>query len=107
MFMQVERLTKAYRNITVVNNLSFNLDKGKCVALLGPNGAGKTTTLHMIAGLTAPNKGEISFEDKQHQDVRSFIGFLPQHPTFFNWMTPPQYLTFLGLLSNISKNVLS
>ncbi|MCJ7989489.1 ATP-binding cassette domain-containing protein [Priestia sp. OVS21] len=57
--MQVERLTKAYRNITVVNNLSFNLDKGKCAALLGPNGAGKTTTLHMIAGLTAPNKGKI------------------------------------------------
>ena len=107
MFMQVERLTKTYRNITVVNNLSFNLDKGKCVALLGPNGAGKTTTLHMIAGLTAPNKGKISFEDKRHQDVRSFIGFLPQHPTFFNWMTPQQYLTFLGLLSNISKNMLS
>ncbi|MDY0941156.1 ABC transporter ATP-binding protein [Priestia megaterium] len=107
MFMQVEGLTKTYRNITVVNNLSFNLDKGKCVALLGPNGAGKTTTLHMIAGLIAPDKGKISFKDKQHQDARSFIGFLPQHPTFFNWMTPQQYLNFVGLLSKISKNMLS
>ncbi len=105
--MQVEGLTKTYRNITVVNNLSFNLDKGKCVALLGPNGAGKTTTLHMIAGLIAPDKGKISFKDKQHQDARSFIGFLPQHPTFFNWMTPQQYLNFVGLLSKISKNMLS
>jgi ABC-2 type transport system ATP-binding protein len=107
MFMQVEGLTKTYRNITVVNNLSFNLDKGKCVALLGPNGAGKTTTLHMIAGLIAPSKGKIAFKDKQHQDARSFIGFLPQHPTFFNWMTPQQYLNFVGLLSKISKNTLS
>lgn len=68
--LQVTNLRKSYGAHVSVNDISFEIEKGRCVALLGPNGAGKTTTLRMLAGLLEPTSGMISFEGAvREQDI--------------------------------------
>ncbi|MED4018129.1 ABC transporter ATP-binding protein [Sutcliffiella cohnii] len=106
MLVQVKDLQKDFNGHTAVKKVSFTIEKGNCIALLGPNGAGKTTTLQMLAGLLSSTSGSIQFTELQGKDYRLKIGFLPQHPSFFNWMTPVQFLQFAGELSNIRKQEL-
>lgn len=103
MLVNIQNLTKTYKQHQAVKGISFQIEKGKCVALLGPNGAGKTTTLQMLAGLLAPTSGKIQFANTASADFRQRIGFLPQHPTFFPWMTAKEFLQFAGKLSQLSK----
>jgi ABC-2 type transport system ATP-binding protein len=101
--LQVDQLTKYYGANQAVNKLTFNILEGRCVALLGPNGAGKTTTLQMLSGLLAPTSGTIGFEDADKQDIRQSIGYLPQYPAFFNWMSGKEFLEFTGKLAHLSQ----
>ncbi len=84
-----ENLVKIYNDRTVVNNISFEVNKGEVVGLLGPNGAGKTTTFYMIVGLIKANKGRIFLDDmnltKMTMDkrARQGIGYLPQEASIF------------------------
>lgn len=104
MFVQVNQLQKRFNDHQAIKGITFHIKKGRCTALLGPNGAGKTTTLHMLAGLLSPTKGSISYNGEK--DYRKHIGFMPQHPTFFNWMTPVEFLYFAGKLSGVPKQSL-
>ncbi|EOR20764.1 MULTISPECIES: ABC transporter ATP-binding protein [Niallia] len=104
MFVQVNQLQKVFKGHTAIKGITFNIKEGSCTALLGPNGAGKTTTLHMLSGLLSPTKGTITYSEER--DYRSHIGFMPQHPTFFNWMTPIEFLQFAGKLSAVPKHLL-
>ena len=106
MLVQINKLQKKYKDHEAVKSISFEIERGRCIALLGPNGAGKTTTLQMLAGLLTPTSGEISFNGAENKDYRPYIGFLPQHPSFFNWMTPKEFLQFAGKLSNIPNKML-
>jgi ABC-2 type transport system ATP-binding protein len=103
MLLEINNLTKTFKQHQAVKGISFHIEKGSCVALLGPNGAGKTTTLQMLAGLLTPTSGSIRFTQNNGKDYRYQIGFLPQHPSFFSWMTPKEYLQFAGNLSHIPK----
>lgn len=84
-----ENLVKIYNDRTVVNNISFEVNKGEVVGLLGPNGAGKTTTFYMIVGLIKANKGRIYLDDKDltkmtmDKRARQGIGYLPQEASIF------------------------
>ncbi|MDZ5710578.1 ABC transporter ATP-binding protein [Jeotgalibacillus haloalkalitolerans] len=98
----VQNLTKKFGSFTAVDQLSFSLETGRTTALVGPNGAGKTTALHMISGLSTPTGGTIEFEEPV-ADQRQQIGFLPQYPSFFNWMTAKEYLMLAGRLGKKSK----
>ncbi|WP_127582395.1 ABC transporter ATP-binding protein [Paenibacillus koleovorans] len=101
--MEVQSLTKKFDNGHIaVNSLSFGIRQGRCMALLGPNGAGKTTTLNMLAGLIRPTGGAIRFTDGAPPDLRAWIGFLPQHPAFFNWMSGRELLEMTGRLAHLS-----
>ena len=84
MKIEAKNLIKIYGDRSVVNDVSFYVNKGEVVCLLGPNGAGKTTTFYMVVGLVKPNKGHIFLND---QDISSMpmneraklgIGYLPQ-----------------------------
>lgn len=101
--IRVLNLSKTYPRHKAVHPISFDLSPGKCVALLGPNGAGKTTTLKMIAGLISPTSGEVTFTDEKKKDIRNYIGYLPQHPQFHNWMTGEEFLIYAAQLSRTSK----
>lgn len=102
--ISVKGLRKEYDSKPVVQDISFELAPGKCVALLGPNGAGKTTTLRMLSGLIRPTSGSIDFEGMdQVKDIRSLIGYLPQHPVFHQWMTGKEFLLYVGQLASLTK----
>ncbi|WP_339148716.1 MULTISPECIES: ABC transporter ATP-binding protein [unclassified Sutcliffiella] len=103
MLIEISNLTKTFKQHQAVKSISFQIEKGSCVALLGPNGAGKTTSLQMLAGLLTPTSGTIRFLESNGKDYRHQIGFLPQHPSFFSWMTPKEYLQFAGKLSHLPK----
>ncbi|WP_453993062.1 ABC transporter ATP-binding protein [Bacillus nitroreducens] len=101
--VSIENLVKRFGKETAVKNLSFEIKKGSCTALLGPNGAGKTTTLQMLAGLLHPTSGKIAFDGMENGDNRKYIGYLPQHPVFYNWMTANEFLVYVGQLAHLSK----
>jgi len=61
--LSVQNLTKSFGNLTVLNNLSFNVEEGEAVVLLGPSGCGKTTLLRLIAGFLQPNEGQVMVDE--------------------------------------------
>ncbi|SHG78935.1 ABC transporter ATP-binding protein [Ornithinibacillus halophilus] len=103
--IKVNNLSKRYGNKTAVNNVNFDFERGKCIALIGPNGAGKTTILRTLSGLLKPTSGTIQFADeKENSDIRPHIGYLPQYPSFYGWMTGREFLIFSGELAYLSKD---
>ena len=98
--LQVTDLTKRYSETTVVNELSFELLENTATALIGPNGAGKTTTLSMLTNLLQPTSGQITMFGVE--DIRKEIGFLPQYPQFFSWMTAKQYVEMAANLNDVA-----
>lgn len=104
--ISVQSLSKKFTDKTVVDGISFSLKKGECGVLLGPNGAGKSTTLNMLAGLLKPTSGSVLLHGKVQEDIRGAIGYLPQHPAFFPWMTGREALEFLGGLSGVPASCL-
>ncbi|MEH7124794.1 ABC transporter ATP-binding protein [Bacillus sp. JJ1773] len=101
----VKGLKKAFKDLEVIKGLDFTLRKGKCIALLGANGAGKTTTLQMLSGLMMPTSGSIVFDGlEKGADFRKWIGYLPQHPVFYEWMTGREFLEYAGRLAGLQKS---
>ncbi|CAH1222396.1 putative ABC transporter ATP-binding protein YxlF [Paenibacillus auburnensis] len=100
--LEVTGLSKSYGKQRSVDNISFVIEAGQCVALLGPNGAGKTTTLRMLAGLLPPSAGQISFNGSlPGTDYRKELGYLPQSPAMYRWMSGLEYVVFAAKLSGI------
>ncbi|WP_075620287.1 ABC transporter ATP-binding protein [Paenisporosarcina indica] len=99
--LEANQLTKIYGKEYAVNQLNFVLEEGTATALIGPNGAGKTTTLSMLAGLLKPTQGSISLNGEQRADVRESIGFLPQYPQFFSWLTALEFTEMAAKLSGM------
>ncbi|MEX2460853.1 MAG: ABC transporter ATP-binding protein [Paenibacillaceae bacterium] len=100
--LEVKGLIKRFGTSAAVEGVSFNISSGRCMALLGPNGAGKTTTLRMLSGLLEPSSGSIRFIDETRTDIREAIGYLPQYPSFFNWMSGREFLEFTAKLAHMS-----
>ena len=105
--LKVTQLTKNFGKESAVRGLTFQLEQGKCVALLGANGAGKTTTLRMLAGLLQSSAGHIAFGENHDSliDYRKLLGYLPQQPTFYGWMSGREYIRFAARLSGMEKKV--
>lgn len=100
--LQVQDLSKSFGTTRAVKGISFTVHEGRCVALLGPNGAGKTTTIRMLAGLLKQTGGHIRFQGAGTElERKSQLGYLPQSPTFYGWMTGLEYVSFIGKLSGL------
>ena len=89
MRIEARNLVKVYGDRSVVNDISFDMNKGEVVCLLGPNGAGKTTTFYMVVGLVKPYKGHIFLDDEDittwpmNLRAKAGIGYLPQETSIF------------------------
>ncbi|MGD6857995.1 ATP-binding cassette domain-containing protein [Bacillus infantis] len=101
--LKADDLVKRFGNMNAVKGINFHIEEGRCVSLLGPNGAGKTTTLKMLSGLLKPTSGSIDFKGEKAKDLRQFIGYLPQYPAFFNWMSGKEFLVFAGQLAKLTR----
>ncbi|MCH7323777.1 ABC transporter ATP-binding protein [Solibacillus sp. MA9] len=101
MTINVQNLSKQFAAKKVVDDVSFTLAPHTATALIGPNGAGKTTTLSMLVGLLKPTNGEISMPGVM--DIRTAIGFLPQYPQFYSWLTALEYMEMVANLSGVDK----
>jgi ABC-2 type transport system ATP-binding protein len=102
--ISVNGLKKSFQGLEIIKGIDFQLEEGKCIALLGPNGAGKTTTLRMLSGLMEPTSGSIIFQNrKTGEDIRKYIGYLPQYPVFYDWMTGLEFLMYVGELAGLSR----
>ncbi|CJD80430.1 bacitracin ABC transporter ATP binding protein [Streptococcus pneumoniae] len=85
----------------------MELQAGECVGLIGPNGAGKSTLIKVISDIIHPTAGEVLLNGIKISKMKSEIGYLPQYPNFFHWMTARETLTFMGQLSGLKKEELS
>lgn len=94
--LEVKNLTKRYGDELAVDDISFLLEERTATALIGPNGAGKTTTLSMLGGLLRPTAGSINWNNE------SGIGFLPQYPQFFPWLTALEFMEMAARISGVS-----
>lgn len=100
--LEVSDLYREFKGRPYVNGISFDVEHKRCVALLGPNGAGKTTTLRMLAGMLPPTRGSIRYKGEPlGESGRREIGYLPQSPAFYTWMTGEEYMHFAARLSGI------
>jgi ABC-2 type transport system ATP-binding protein len=105
----VSGLTKVFpvhfhrQSIVAVKDLNLRIEPGEVYGLLGPNGSGKSTTLKIILGLVSPTRGrtEIFGRDSRLVESREAVGFLPENPYFYKYLTGNETLRFFGRLSGL------
>jgi len=89
-----------------VSRLNLKVLPGEIFGLLGPNGAGKTTTLKMVLGLLRPDRGSVRLfgEAPSKVSARARIGFLPENPYFYDYLTAREFLDFYGRLHGLDRS---
>jgi ABC-2 type transport system ATP-binding protein len=92
------------RGVVAVRDLSLRIEPGEVYGLLGPNGSGKSTTLKIILGLVSPTRGrtEIFGRDSRLVESREAVGFLPENPYFYKFLTGAETLRFFGRLCGMT-----
>jgi ABC-2 type transport system ATP-binding protein len=109
--LRLEELTKEFATgflgrgrHRALDGLSLELARGEVFGLLGPNGAGKSTTLKLVTGLLWPTSGRVTMFDRPPQDpkARVSVGFLPEHPTFYDHLTGEELLSYFAGLCGLS-----
>ena len=105
--IEVSNLTKKYGDHIAVDNLSFRVEKGQIYGFLGPNGAGKSTTMNIITGYLAATEGTVTIDGKDVQkdpeEAKRAIGYLPELPPLYVDMTVREYLEFVAELKKVPK----
>jgi ABC-2 type transport system ATP-binding protein len=106
--IKVEGLTKRYGDVTAIEDLSFQVEKGEIVGFLGPNGAGKTTTMRIITGFLPSTDGTVSVSGhdifEKPMEVKKKIGYLPEHPPLYADMTVAGYLRFVSKIKGVPRS---
>lgn len=107
--IETRHLTKRFKDVLAVDDLSMKVRKGEIYGFLGPNGAGKSTTIKMIMGLFHPTSGEAFINgrrvDGASVHLRKDVGFLPENVSFYDNLTPVQTLNFFCELRGADKSV--
>ncbi|MEC4687219.1 MAG: ABC transporter ATP-binding protein [Nitrospirota bacterium] len=108
----IEGLTKTFwsgwpgrPSVTVLDGLTLSIEQGQIYGFLGPNGSGKTTTLKILLGLMHATTGRVEVLGKPAGNVmvRKRIGFLPESPYFYDYLTAEEFLNFYGHLAGLDR----
>jgi len=99
-------VAKRYGDITAVDYIDLDIEHGEIFGLLGPNGSGKTTTLKMILGLVRPDSGSVNVLGVKVDDdpisVKKQVGYVPESPRLYEFLTGLEYLDFIADIYGIS-----
>lgn len=105
--LEVRGLSKTYGGVLAVHDVSFAAAPGRVIGLLGPNGSGKTTTIRMLTGLIRPTAGHVTWRgvDIQQQmlEYQARLGYVPEEPKLYAYLTAPEYLALVGGLRDIPR----
>src|SRR4030066_758542 len=112
--IRTENLTKVFKvgfrgkSFAALKGLNLEVNKGEIFGFLGPNGAGKTTTIKILMGLIYPTTGKAWILDKEanNTEVNNHLGFLPDQPYFYDYLTSLEFLRFYGQLFGLEKDEL-
>jgi ABC-2 type transport system ATP-binding protein len=107
--ISIKNLTKVFpiplrrERIVAVRNLSLDVEPGQVYGLLGPNGSGKSTTMKIVLGLVSPSAGSthIFGRDSREVESREEVGFLPENPYFYKFLTGMETLRFYGKICGL------
>lgn len=106
--LKIENLHKSFGKNTIINGLSMSIPENTIFGFLGINGAGKTTTMKMILGFLKKDEGSIEVFGEEvsfgQSKTNRFIGYLPDVPEFYGYMTAKEYLNLCGAITGLSKN---
>lgn len=113
--LEITGLKKSFKSnflikkFQILKGIDIRVEKGEIYGFLGPNGAGKTTTIKCILGLLRPDSGDIRIlGDPANQiKTRARIGFLPEQPYFYDYLTAEELLKFTGMLFSLPSKVIA
>lgn len=105
--IEVQNLTKKYRDRVAVDGLSFSVEAGQIVGFLGPNGAGKSTTMKIVTGFMSPTSGAVRVGGfdvfERPLEAKRCIGYLPETPPLYPELTVRGYLAFVASLKGLAR----
>jgi ABC-2 type transport system ATP-binding protein len=109
--LEVRRLTKRYRRVPVVNDVTFAIKCGEVTGYLGPNGSGKSTTVKMLTGLVEPSSGEILLDgiDIRRNLIafKRMLGYVPEEAHVYPALTGMEYLQLMGRLRELPESAVN
>ncbi len=105
--LELQNLSRSYRGIPAIKNLSFSVAPGEIVGFLGPNGAGKSTTVKVITGLLRPNDGLVLYQGvdirKDLMSFRAVLGYVPEEAHLYTHLSSLEYLQLVGRLRGMKE----
>ncbi|MBR4026224.1 MAG: ABC transporter ATP-binding protein, partial [Lachnospiraceae bacterium] len=105
--LELSHVSKTFGQKVVLDKIDFSVEEGTIFGFIGKNGAGKTTTMKMILGLLQVDTGDIFVNGKHvsygQNQTNQYIGYLPDVPEFYGFMTPKEYLVLCGEITGLSK----
>ena len=108
--LQIRDLKKRFGDKEVLKGLSLSVPEQSIFGFIGQNGAGKTTTMKMVLGLMSPDQGEILVAGEKvyfgQTATNRHIGYLPDVPEYYSFMTPAEYLSFSGEITGMKQEEL-
>jgi ABC-2 type transport system ATP-binding protein len=108
--LSVKDLAKTFRKpftgkkVEAVRGITFDVQRGEIFGFLGPNGAGKTTSIKMLMGLIAPTRGSATIlgHEAPSPEALAHVGFMPENPYVYPYLTPREFVTLCARLSNVA-----
>ena len=101
--LTLSHVSKSFGDKQIVKDIGFSVPEHSIFGFIGQNGAGKTTTMKMILGLLKMDEGEITVCGKKvhfgQNETNQYIGYLPDVPEFYDFMTPKEYLILCGSIT--------
>lgn len=96
--LSIQNLFKTIKKHQILKNLNLEIQQGETFGFLGPNGAGKTTLVKIVLGLMQQNTGKINLNCQKTK-----VGYLPEYPYFYEYLTGEELLTFTGKVFNLNE----